>query len=64
MKLYFNDIYYCHSYCTDITIVSLLQGAFVKFDKTVFLRKICYRNGLVMCIVVHKMRCQKINIDC
>ena len=26
----------------------MLQGALVKFDKTIFLRKNCYRNGLVM----------------
>ena len=60
MKLYFNDIYYCCSYCTNVTIASeMLQGALVKFDKTVLLRKNCYRNGLIMLIVVHEMRRQK-----
>ena len=29
-------------------------GALIKFDKTVFLRKNCDINGLVMCIVVHQ----------
>ena len=28
-------------------------------DKTIFLRKNCYRNGLIMRIVVHEKRCQK-----
>ena len=37
----------------------MLQGALTKFDKNVFLRKICYRNGLIMCIVVHEARRQK-----
>ena len=37
----------------------MLQGALIKFDKTVFLRKICYRNGLTMCIVIHETRRQK-----
>ena len=40
----------------------MLQGALIKFDKTVFLRKICYRNGLIMCIVIHETR--QINMDC
>ena len=26
----------------------MLQGALIKFDKIVFLRKNCYRNGLIM----------------
>ena len=34
----------------------MLQGALIKFDKTVLLRKICYRNGLIMCIVIHETR--------
>ena len=34
----------------------MLQRALIKSDKTVFLRKKCYRNGLIMCIVVHKTR--------
>ena len=38
----------------------MLQGALVKFDKTVFLRKICYRNGLIMCIAIHETRHQKL----
>ena len=42
----------------------MLQGALIKFDKTVFLRKICYRNGLLMCIVNHETRREKINMDC
>ena len=37
----------------------MLQRALIKFDKTVFLRKNSYKNGLVMCIVVHKARRQK-----
>ena len=37
----------------------MLQRALIKFDKTVFLRKSCYRNGLIMCIVVHETRRQK-----
>ena len=32
----------------------MLQGALIKFDKTVFLRKICYKNGLIMCIVINE----------
>ena len=36
----------------------MLQGALIKFDKTVVLRKNCNRNGL-MCIFVHKTRRQK-----
>ena len=38
----------------------MLQGALVKFDKTAFLRKICYRNGLIMCIAIHQTRHQKL----
>ena len=39
-KLYFNDIYYCYSYCINITIVSkMLQRALIKSDKTAFLQK-------------------------
>ena len=37
----------------------MLQGALTKFDKTVFSRKNCYRNDLIMYIVVHKMYRQK-----
>ena len=37
----------------------MLQRALIQFDKTVFLRKNCYKNGLIMCIVVHKTRHQK-----
>ena len=37
----------------------MLQGALIKFAKTVFLQKNCYRNGLIMCIVVHEARRQK-----
>ena len=37
----------------------MLQGALVKFDKTVFLQNICYRNGLIMCIVIHETRREK-----
>ena len=33
----------------------MLQGALIKIDKTVYLRKKnCYRNGLIMCVVVRK----------
>ena len=60
MKLYFSDIYYCYSYCINITVVSeMFQGASIKFDKTVFLQKSCYRNGLITCIVVHETHRQK-----
>ena len=41
----------------------MLQGALIKFDKTVFLRKNCYKNGLIMCIVVQEMS-PKVNMDC
>ena len=34
----------------------MVQRALIRFDKTVFLRKNCYRNGLIMCIVVHETR--------
>ena len=34
----------------------MLQGALIKFDQTVFLRTICHRNGLIMCIVIHETR--------
>ena len=37
----------------------MLQGALIKSDKTVFLPKICYRNGLIMCIAIHETRGQK-----
>ena len=37
----------------------MLQGALIKFDKAVFLRKNCYRNGLTMCIFLHETRRQK-----
>ena len=39
------------------------QGALIKFDKTAFLRKICYRNGLIMCIVIHEMHRQKYGLS-
>ena len=34
----------------------MFQGALIKFDKTFFLQKNCYRNSLIMCIVVHETR--------
>ena len=38
----------------------MLQGALIKFDKTVFLRKKnCYRNDLIMLIAVHETHRQK-----
>ena len=37
----------------------MLQRALIKFNKTVFLQKNCYRNGLIMCIVVYEKRWQK-----
>ena len=37
----------------------MLQEALIKFDKTVFLRKNYYKNGLIVGIVVHKTRHQK-----
>ena len=37
----------------------MLQGALIKFEKTAFVRKNCYRNGLIMCIVVQETRRQK-----
>ena len=39
----------------------MLQRALIKLDKT---QKNCYRNDLMMCIVVHETCCQKINMDC
>ena len=37
----------------------MLRRALTKSDKTVFLLNNCYRNGLVMCIVVQETRRQK-----
>ena len=37
----------------------MLQGALIEFDKTVFLQKISYRNGLIICVVVQERRRQK-----
>ena len=37
----------------------MFQRALIKFNKTVFLQKNCYRNGLIMCIVAHEKRWQK-----
>ena len=37
----------------------MLLRALIKSDKTVFLRIILYRNGLIICIVVHETLCQK-----
>ena len=37
----------------------MLQRALINFDKTVFLRKNCYRNGSIMWIVVHETRRKK-----
>ena len=52
-KLFFNI--YCYSYCINITIVSwMLPRALIRSDKTVFLQKNCYRNGLIMCIVTRE----------
>ena len=60
MKLCFNDIYYCYSYCINIIIVNkMLQGTLTRFDKTVLLRKNCYRNGLIMCIDARETRHQE-----
>ena len=60
MKLYFNDIYYCYSYCIDITIVSkMLQEALKSLIKLSSYEKNCYGNGLITCIVVHETRRQK-----
>ena len=39
----------------------MLQGALIKFDKTVFLRKICYRNDLIS---YTRNASPKINMDC
>ena len=37
----------------------MLQRALIKSDKTVLLQKNCYRNGLIIFIVVHEKRRQK-----
>ena len=37
----------------------MLQRALIKSDRTVFIQKDCYRNGLIMCIVVHEVCHQK-----
>ena len=37
----------------------MLQRTLINSDKTVFLKKNCYGNGLIMFIVVHETRCQK-----
>ena len=41
----------------------MLQGALIKFDKTVFLRKICFRNGLIMCIVTKRVAKNKYGLS-
>ena len=38
----------------------MLQRPLIKFDKTVFLRKYYCTNDLIMCIVVHETRRQKL----
>ena len=35
------------------------KGALINFDKIDILQKNCYRNGLIMCIVVQENRRQK-----
>ena len=37
----------------------MLQRPLTKSDKTVFLRKNCYRNDLIICLVLHEKRRQK-----
>ena len=37
----------------------MLQRALIRSDKTVFLGKNYYRNGLIIRIVVRETRCQK-----